>query len=97
MDMQEPKIIAPGYSPEELFGWLKNKVSAVQQLNALHNEKYILEERLEAVNSEVAAISCQAAMEVQDGGEAIRQASLLKVIIEETVSELVRKHIDTPR
>ncbi|MGV0084217.1 hypothetical protein EEAAV_10170 [Rahnella aceris] len=64
MDKQEPRIISPGYSDNELVDWLEGKVRAARQLHALLNEKAIHEERLSMLVTEISALSQKATIEV---------------------------------
>lgn len=64
MDKQEPRIISPGYSDNELADWLEGKVRAARQLHALLSEKAIHEERLGMLETEISALSQKAAIEV---------------------------------
>lgn len=64
MQKQEPKIIAPGYSDEELSDWLAGKARAAKQLYAFQNEKAIHEERLDQLKAEISAFSKEAEIEV---------------------------------
>lgn len=64
MQKQEPKIIAPNHSDEELSDWLAGKVRAAKQLYALQNEKAIHEERLDELKAEISAFSQEAEIEV---------------------------------
>ena len=64
MDKQEPRIISPGYSDNELADWLEGKVRASRELHALLNEKAIHEERLGMLETEISTLSQKSAIEV---------------------------------
>jgi hypothetical protein len=64
MDKQEPKIISGGLSNDELYTWLTYKVERMTTLMALETEKASLEERLLAVNGQIANVGLQSQIEI---------------------------------
>ena len=64
MDKQEPKIIAPGYSNEELFAWMSAKVGVARELNGLFTAKNEQLNYLDKLEVKISELSSQAAIEV---------------------------------
>lgn len=64
MDKQEPKIIAPGYSNEELFAWMSAKVGVARELNGLFTAKDEQLNYLDKLEVRISELSSQAAIEV---------------------------------
>lgn len=64
MGKQEPKIIAPGYSDEELFCWLEQKLACIRQLQQLNEDKASLEARLKGIGGHIERVSQQSRIEI---------------------------------
>lgn len=66
MDKQEPRIIAVGFSNEELFQWMRGKVSAARQLEAALADKQSIKQALGSIEHRISELTSSAALEVSD-------------------------------
>lgn len=64
MDKQEPKIIAPGYTNEELFIWMSEKAAAARELSRLVTAKDELLNAADKLEAKISSLLSHAAIEV---------------------------------
>ncbi len=64
MKKQEPMIVAPGLSNDELLNWMRTKVSASRDLQNALAERLSLQQALVELDSRIEALTNSAALEV---------------------------------
>ncbi|HHH5959513.1 TPA: hypothetical protein ACP2FI_001117 [Escherichia coli] len=64
MQKNEPKIVADGYSTEEIYAWMKQKISASRMLDAAFTEREVLKHALEDCESRIEELTNSSALEL---------------------------------
>ncbi|HHT3953674.1 TPA: hypothetical protein ACTYGH_002493 [Citrobacter freundii] len=64
MQKNEPKIVADGYSTEEIYAWMKQKISASRMLDAAFTERELLKHALEDCESRIEELTNSSALEL---------------------------------
>lgn len=64
MQKNEPKIVADGYSTEEIYVWMKQKISASRMLDAAFTERELLKHALEDCESRIEELTNSSALEL---------------------------------
>ncbi|EPD6374388.1 hypothetical protein ACSC3Z_001082 [Citrobacter freundii] len=64
MQKNEPKIVADGYSTEEIYVWMKQKISASRMLDAAFTEREVLKHALEDCESRIEELTNSSALEL---------------------------------
>jgi|SRR5471030_1271113 len=105
MDKQEPRIIAPGYSDEELFAWMSEKTTVARELRRLIAAREDYLNCAEKVEVKISDLSTLGAIEVlqneesahdQAADEFISSPDLLlvsSVILKTVKAELERQRV----
>ncbi len=69
MQKSEPKLIADGYTDEEIFQWMRSKTMTANLLKSALAEKLVLEQALDDVNSRIKDLTNEAAVVVVQESE----------------------------
>ena len=69
MQKSEPKLIADGYTDEEIFQWMRSKYQTASLLKSALAEKLSLEQALADVNSRISDLTSEAAVVVVQKSE----------------------------
>lgn len=75
MQKNEPKIVAEGYSTEEIYAWMKQKITASRLLDAAMVEREMLKRALDDCYSRIEELTNSSALELSaDKGTSSRCA-----------------------
>lgn len=66
MEKKEPKIMAEGFTNEELYQWMREKANAGYRLQSALAEKACLQQALTKVEDEILELTNSAALEIAD-------------------------------
>ncbi|EFH2540048.1 hypothetical protein G3823_005437 [Escherichia coli] len=64
MQKREPLIIAPDYTDDELYEWMRGKIRAINDLKQATDHKERLSETLTSVTQDIIALAKSAALNV---------------------------------
>lgn len=64
MQKNEPKIVAEGYSTEEIYTWMKQKITASRMLDAALVEREMLKRALDDVDLRIDELTSSSALEL---------------------------------
>jgi hypothetical protein len=64
MQKPEPVIIAPDYTDDELYEWMRGKIRAINDLKQATDHKERLSETLTSVTQDIIALAKSAALNV---------------------------------
>ncbi|EEU9537782.1 hypothetical protein [Escherichia coli] len=64
MQKREPLIIAPDYTDDELYEWMRGKIRAINDLKQATDHKERLSETLTSVTQDITALAKSAALNV---------------------------------
>ncbi|EMY1205934.1 hypothetical protein AAIG78_004690 [Escherichia coli] len=64
MQKREPLIIAPNYTDDELYEWMRGKIRAINDLKQATDHKERLSETLTSVTQDIIALAKSAALNV---------------------------------
>ncbi len=64
MQKREPLIIAPDYTDDELYEWMRGKIRAINDLKQATDHKERLSETLASVTQDITALAKSAALNV---------------------------------
>lgn len=64
MQKNEPKIVAEGYSTEEIYAWMRQKTTASRLLDAALIEREMLKQALDDVDLRIDELTSSSALEL---------------------------------
>lgn len=66
MEKKEPKIMAEGFTNEELYQWMREKANAGSRLQSALAEKACLQQALTQIEEQILELTNSAALEFAD-------------------------------
>ena len=64
MHKTEPKIVAPGYTDEEIYEWMTNKLAAINQLREVLSYRQETIDSLKKLDQEITVLSQDVTLDI---------------------------------
>ncbi|EGD7152292.1 hypothetical protein DQM43_18200 [Shigella dysenteriae] len=64
MHKTEPKIVAPGYTDEEIYEWMTKKLAAINQLREVQSYRQETIDSLKKLDQEITSLSQESTLDI---------------------------------